>query len=627
MPVIPPRRSDVLSEVTVAALLLAAVPHLRALGLCEVNGGQILAALGVTKSRAYLLKARLEALLLTLVGSVGRPAGLAAAPPPPSPATELLRYLAAHPGAVRRGAARRDYTGGYRRFVLELRDRHADVPLDAFAESVDIPLGTLEDWLGSVATAAAPEPESPSRPSPPQLAPVGPQLQTLLAEWGRWDGAFVAFCDYVQQHCHLPFGRAAIATILEATGVRLPQRRSGRSPDETALRGAFVTYFPHAQWVGDGSLIPVEVDGELFAFNLELDVDAASGAFVGAHVSDVEDSAAVIAAFRDAIASTGKPPLALLLDNKPSNHTDDVTAALGDDTSLIAATPGRPQNKAHVEGGFGLLKPTLEGLTLDATGAPRDLARSFLQGLIIVACRAINHRPRRDRGSRSRVSLLADTPTPDQVEQARRELHELIERQRKARETLAARQDPVVRERIAAALARLALDDPRGTFVTAIARYPLDAVVDGIAIFDAKQHVQTLPDGVDARYLLGIVRNVAQERESWALADALWAERTAARDALAVHREQQRAAIEDATGGAADRLTVFIDAALNAQSRIDRHFWLNAAATTITTPRDPVERRRLYDRATRALATAYAVDRKVRDAALRVLAGAIIPLA
>ena len=45
MPVIPPRRSDVLPQLTLAALLLAAAPHLRALGLCDVSSGQILAAL------------------------------------------------------------------------------------------------------------------------------------------------------------------------------------------------------------------------------------------------------------------------------------------------------------------------------------------------------------------------------------------------------------------------------------------------------------------------------------------------------------------------------------------------------------------------------------------------------
>ncbi len=123
-----------------------------------------------------------------------------------------------------------------------------------------------------------------------------------------------------------------------------------------ALRGAFETFFPHAQWIGDGTLLPVTIVGpggpELHVFNLELDADAYSGAFVGAHVSLVEDSEAVITAFRDAVAETGKKPLALLLDNKPSNHTAEVDKAIGD-TLRIRATPFRPENKAHVEGGFG----------------------------------------------------------------------------------------------------------------------------------------------------------------------------------------------------------------------------------------------------------------------------------
>lgn len=121
---------------------------------------------------------------------------------------------------------------------------------------------------------------------------------------------------------------------------------------------------------------------------------------------------------------------------------------------------------------------------------------------------------------------------------------------------------------------------------------------------------------------------MAHERESWALADALWTERTAARDALVVHLEHQRDALEAAISDDAERLTAFIDAALHAHSsRIDRHFWLTAAAILITALHDDTPRRALYDRATTVIATAYAVERKVRDAALRFFAGVIIPLA
>ena len=51
---------------------------------------------------------------------------------------------------------------------------------------------------------------------------------------------------------------------------------------------------------------------------------------------------------------------------------------------------------------------------------------------------------------------------------------------------------------------------PEGHIRDAIACYPRDA----IAIFSGKRTAGTIPDGVDARYLLGIVRNLHHRHES-----------------------------------------------------------------------------------------------------------------
>ena len=142
-------------------------------------------------------------------------------------------------------------------------------------------------------------------------------MQTVLDAWPRWEGSFLGFCEHVQGELRLPFGRDLVARILEVHGLRRRAHRDGRSPDERALRGAFRTFFPGAQWVGDGMQVPVVINGRRFTFNLELNVDAHTGAFVGASVRDNEDSAAVVEAFADGVATTGSTPLALLLDNKP----------------------------------------------------------------------------------------------------------------------------------------------------------------------------------------------------------------------------------------------------------------------------------------------------------------------
>lgn len=79
---------------------------------------------------------------------------------------------------------------------------------------------------------------------------------------------------------------------------------------------------------------------------------------------------------------------------------------------------------------------------------------------------------------------------------------------------------------------RLGLLDPQRHVRIAIAGYSLDAILAGLAIFDAKKRADTLPEGVDARYLLGIVRNVAAKAEGEHFARAMLDLRIEARDRM-----------------------------------------------------------------------------------------------
>jgi hypothetical protein len=75
------------------------------------------------------------------------------------------------------------------------------------------------------------------------------------------------------------------------------------------------------------------------------------------------------------------------------------------------------------------------------------------------------------------------------------------------------------------AFARLGLLDPERHLRDAIACYPRDAIVDVIASFSGKRTADTLPDGVDARYLLGIVRNLHHRHQIEPITEALIRER------------------------------------------------------------------------------------------------------
>ena len=302
------------SPVALAGLLIAARMLLGALGLPCPSVEAILVATGATRSRAYEVSAALIAQLPSLLAPRGRPPKAPSAPSHDAATLTgaVLDYVLAHPGCAHREDERHHYSDAFRHFVLGLRGAHPALDTEVFAAAVQIPLGTVKDWLRAPLTV------SPSEPAPPSPQVVADSLhcQTVLDAWGRWQGTFLGFCSHVREQLHVPFGRSLVRRVLEAHGVRRTSRRVGRTPDESALRGAFKTYFPGAQWVGDGMQVPVVVDGTRFTFNLELDVDAHTGAFVGLSVRDHEDAAAVVEALDAGIASTSAPPLALLLDNR-----------------------------------------------------------------------------------------------------------------------------------------------------------------------------------------------------------------------------------------------------------------------------------------------------------------------
>jgi hypothetical protein len=617
--------------IVTALLLVARVAAVR-YALPAPSAGAILTATGASKSRAYELAVELVALVPTLAKKAGRPAK-------PAPAASsadtvaitlaVLAYVMSHPGCVDRGR-RQSYAQGFRRFVLELCAKHSSVAVETMADAIAVPLGTLKDWLrtpvSASGVAADEHPTGEAIAGAPTMdgAVDVLRIQSVIEAWQRWCGSFRDFCNHVQRDLHIRFGRDLVARILATEGLRRGTPRGRVASDEIATRGSFRTYFPGAQWVGDGMQVPVLFGGKRFVFNVELDVDAHTAAFVGISVSDAEDSAAVVDAFCDGVGTTGAPPLALLLDNRPSNHTPDVDEAIGS-TIRIRATPERPQNKAHVEGAFGLFSQALPPLALDTTGTARDQAERLLGLVLDVWAKTTNHRPRPGRNGASRVDLYgAATASDEQIAAARKALRELAERQQRARRTLEARRRPDVLAYLDDAFARLALLDPERHLRVAIAGHPKTAIASSVAIFEAKRRAGTLPDGADARYLLGIVKNVTAKTEGEIIAEMLWEERMRARDFFLAPLRAERDKLlaendpEDVIGDCADH-------ALATDTIFERTFWLETIVAVIRGQPDDA-RQPLFRIATRYLEAVFDVPPAERHDAVRFVAERVLPV-
>lgn len=612
----------------IAALLLLARSFLERLDLPRPSTAAILEATQASRSRAYELTGALTALLPSLVQPVGRPKRPQPSPTPgPEGALEVthrvLRYLLSHPGASTDTGGRRFYSEGFRRFVLDLRADADDLDLEAFADAVEVPIGTLDGWLR---TRAPPEPDETPRADASSLEGTSLHIQTVIAAWRTWSGPFAAFVDHVNDNLRIPLGRSFIARVLFTYNERTPRRRSGRSVDEAAIRGAFEVFFPNAQWVGDGMQVPVVINGERFTFNLELDVDAYSGAFVGASIRDEEDSQAVIEAFEDGLRTVGAAPLAILLDNRSSNHTEDVDEALGD-TQRMRSTPGRPQNKAHVEGAFGLFAQQAPPIDVEATSL-RDLAKELLRLRVQTFFRSMNHRARRDRNWQSRVDLHGSEPPSEEAIVAARAA---LEEQRKKRELATAhdlcRADPVVRRFLDETFERLGIIDPEQYARAAIARYGRNIVVEAVAIFEGKNNTGTLPDNVDAaRYILGIAKNIGHVHEADEVTQALMRNRVAMRDSLLTSLEADLGAVlRERDRSPRQTLAALIDHALDAHRTIDQLFWIDAAGDLLSR-QPPDQQKALFRHLARRIHTTFVLRPHERATMERRLARIVWPV-
>lgn len=603
-----------------AGLLLAALPHLARLGLPVPTAATVLEATGAGRTRAYELRAAIDDALGALQRSPGRPPSVAPPPTDTSAITRaILHYLIAHPGAVTARGTRRDYSDGLRAHVLEHVARHPELDRDQLADAVQVPRGTLDDWLAET----APPLERDAQPGPEADPVATGRIATVLDAWKRWHGGFAAFGDLIRTQFDIPWGDTRIAKILAVHDRRRPKTRPGRRPDEKALRGAFLTFFPGAQWSEDGSPIAIDWCGQRFTFNWELVVDTASAACVGADVRPVENTAAVLRAFQDAVATAGAPPLALNTDNATENDGPGIKEALGD-TLHLHATPGRPQNDCHVEGTFGLFQQTAPPLVVDGQ-TPRDLAQAVLVLLLTTWMRVLNHRPRTSHGGKSRVDLYREAdPTPEQVAEAKAALAEIQHRHDQAEQTRRARAHPTLRALLDAVFNARGWDDPDRCLRDAIAGYPIDDVIAAIAIFEAKDAVGSLPQDVGPRYLLAITRNIANEREGLAIAEALWRRRLEAQDDILARLSAERDAC--CAGSVQERLHTFTQRALDATSALQRIVWQDAIAETLRRE-PPCQRKAHFDRLTRTVHAAYRIKQRERLAIVRDIAERVIPVA
>lgn len=618
---------------------------------------EILALVGASRSQAYEYYSRLEEVAPTVVRPPGR---RPAAPPSASSDDRLLpvsiacfEYLGRHPGSFRIHHERRVYSDGFRRFVLALLNPGEPgeaLSTEELSLASSVPLGTLKDWLRAgfgVPTPAgqaksnpetkrqeARDPRPPAEESAapasgaqntgarPEEPPVSAEIrashvQTIVSHWLSWDGTFQAFCHMLRTEHRVPHSDTFIGDVLQGLGLR--SRRRKMPVEAPWSSGTFRNLFPGAHWIGDGTTLAVYWNDQILLFNVEALLDASSNAIVGFHVSDTENEEAVLQAFRAARETTGEPPRALTLDNRPGNHTEGVHATV--ECIVLAATPHRGQAKAPLEGAFGLFQQTMPPLIIVGQSV-REMIRSSLSLILTAWARGRNGKPRKRLGGLSPADAYRKAcPTQEQVQEALAWFRELQRRQELARRTREARLDPVRIQLLSQGLAELGIPDPKRRLSIALAGYSRDAIVHGLAVFQAKQELATLPADADlGRYLGGIIRNLHTKLELERTSLHLLKQRIRLRD-ISLEPLTRAADRIQAERPPSDRPGAFVDLALGATWIIDFRFWATAAADALSALSDG-PRTTLYQALCRRISASFQTDRERRGNLISQLAAA-----
>lgn len=601
-----------------AAVVLHAMEILRDHQGWPRTATEAIALLGACRSQAYEMLGRHKAAIDTLCGEAGRP------PQDPSPdatlaVTRSIRdFLLANPGAARSGAPRSWYGDPFRRHVLDLAAPDgpgANLTREQFADAVGVPPDTLDDWLRHPHST---QPGEAPPPAPDSLAIRQAHVATILAEWTKWRGTFDAFCKSLGEQHRIPYRMTFIGSVLHAAGLR--QRKSPRPVEAPWSPGTFRLLFPGAHWIGDGTTIAIWINDHVYAFNAEAHIDAASNALVAIDVTRTENEQAVIDAYQHGLVTTGEPPLALTLDNRPSNLTPAVETAIAP-TVLLASTPGRGPAKAPIEGAFGLFAQIAPPLAIWGR-TEREIARSTLQLVLTVFAWARNGKPRTRLGGRTPRDFYLDAnATPEDIEAALAWFRELQRRQERIRLTREARLDPVRLTLLAEGLAKLDIPDPDGRIARQLATFSRDAIVRGLAIYEAKRDTGTLPEDADHCYLGGIIRNIHERQELELTGRHLLEQRLRLGDLVLGPLEVQAERIRESLQ-AVQLPREFVDQALRAGPSIDFRFWMTAAASAIARLSAAIGHS-LFPDLNRRIAASFSTDYKRRSDLTDAIAAAI----
>ena len=466
---------------------------------------------GVNRTQVYERKKQLEdALARTALAGPGHPVRRSASVPAHEQEKgfrlreQVLRYRLDHPGAlVLHAGGRATYSDGFIRFILDLLDEWAG-SLEQYCERVDVPQQTLRCWSKRDQVQA--HEAHRSRPCSSVPSRASDEARQIAEDYSTWEGKLRDFFKYEAARLHL--GPTPIRRVLIILG--LLSVRSAKGP---RYRGTLQRCLAGSILVTDGKTVAALCtgSGEIRHYNWQGIVDQATTCHTAVVVTDTESAEGVREAFDMSCKFLGRPPQALVHDNKPIHDDRQLREHVEKTTTMIPATPKRGENKADMEGEFGKFEQAVGTIFLDDS-SEEALKKTAVREVIRAYTSGINHAGRAQFDGKSREAVLRETsPDPEQDWRFIEQLH-ADHTKKQCVDVLPTRL--VSRVLLDEGFERFGITglDPKGKIREWLAgRYTPEALRQGLAIFGTEREKGRLRNKTAHRYLVKVIQNCQNE--------------------------------------------------------------------------------------------------------------------
>jgi len=466
---------------------------------------------GVNRTQVYERKQHLEEVLAEIRRArPGRPTQGKESLSSREPAEWELRenallYRLDHPGSlVKHDSGKTSYSDGFIRFILDQYDNW-ECSSESFCAQVDVPYQTLRSWLKRDEELA--HKKFLPRPLPLFSANASAEFCQIVNDYTVWEGSLRDFFKY--EVARMRIGPTPIRRVLLITGM-LPLR----SEKDPRYRGSTHKCQPGNIIVTDGKSVKVVFTGTgvVRDYNWQGTVDQATVCHTAVIVTDTECAAGVFAAFNASCDFLGRPPMAIVHDNKPIHDDKVLRESIEKTTIMIPATPGRGENKAAIEGEFGKYEQAVGTIYLDDTNED-TLKQSAVREILRAYTGGINHAGRAELNGKSRHKVVKNAcPDSEKDRKFIQQLH--------SDHTTKPRYDALPTKEVSRKLLDDAFNlfnitgDPKANTRKWLAsRFTTDAIRQGIAIFGTEWAKGRLRNNTAHRYLVKLVKSSQEEMD------------------------------------------------------------------------------------------------------------------